>query len=416
MSKQWTTERRPLSDLKLWDDNPRTLDESGFKDIQTSLDEDGDWGVIAIDTDGTIISGNQRYRALLSKGITEADVKVAPQKLTEKERRRIALRANRTKGKDNWDMLANWDKDDLKAGWFSDEDIDRMFSLEEDEFDAEGEYEAIQEPVAQLGDLYSLGNHRLLCGDVTKLEDVAKLMGGAKANLLFTDPPYNVAYTGGAGGDWKGKPRQGILNDKMSPEEFYDFLFSFCSNVLSHLEGATYICMSSSELHTLHKAFTDAGGHWQTYIIWAKNSFTLSRSDYQHQFEPIMYGFNKSLEDIVKDSNETDDTNLPILYGWHKRHAWYGGRKQGDVWFIDRPTKSKEHPTMKPLALCGKAIVNSSKHGDIVLDTFSGSGSTLLACEQLNRNCYAMELDPKYVDVAIKRWETYTGRKAIKLN
>ena len=194
----------------------------------------------------------------------------------------------------------------------------------------------------------------------------------------------------------------------MSAENFYKFLFDSIKNLIDNTSGAFYICMSSSELHNLWKAFTDCGGHWQTYIVWAKDSFTLSRSDYQHQFEPIMYGLT---EDAINVPEKEADF---ILYGWTK-HEWFGGRKQGDVWMIDRPKRSKEHPTMKPVMLCAKAISNSAPRGSIVLDTFGGSGSTLTACEKLNRRGLMMELDPLYCEVIIKRWEEFSGAKAEKL-
>jgi len=157
------------------------------------------------------------------------------------------------------------------------------------------------------------------------------------------------------------------------------------------------------------------GGHWQTYIIWAKDRFTLSRSDYQHQFEPILYGLSEQKAEEVENSETAEDFDgLPIMYGWNK-HNWYGGRKQGDVWKIERPSTSKEHPTMKPIKLCARAIRNSSMPGDVVVDVFGGSGSTLMACEEINRKCFMMELDPQYIDVIIRRWELFTGRKAKKL-
>ena len=171
--------------------------------------------------------------------------------------------------------------------------------------------------------------------------------------------------------------------------------------------------MSSSELHNLWKAFTDAGGHWQTYVIWAKDAFTLSRSDYQHQFEPILHGLTD--EAVEAAENEVDEDKLPIMYGW-SRHQWYGGRKQGDVWRFDRPKISKEHPTMKPLALCAKAIVNSTLSKGLVLDVFGGSGSTMMACEQLDRSCYMMELDSRYIDVIVSRLCRFTGNSRVILN
>jgi DNA modification methylase len=211
------------------------------------------------------------------------------------------------------------------------------------------------------------------------------------------------------GGNGNQHKRDKILNDKMSSDQFYAFLYSAISNLVSVTDGAFYVCMSSSELHSLWRAFTASGGHWQTYIIWAKDSFTLSRSDYQHQFEPIMYGLTES--EAQRAINEVDEDKLPIMYGWTK-HEWYGGRKQGDVWRFDRPKISKEHPTMKPVALCAKAIANSSLRESIILDGFGGSGTTLIACEQLDRICYMSELEPKYCDVIRKRYSRFIGKEA----
>lgn len=251
-----------------------------------------------------------------------------------------------------------------------------------------------------------------MCGDSTDSTMVLELMDGKDAHMVFTDPPYNVDYSGGMGGDGTQHKRRKILNDKMSASDFYNFLFAVCKNMLEVCDGGFYICMSSSELHTLHRAFEDNGGHWQTYIIWAKHAFTLSRSDYQHQFEPIMYGLSESeAKKADEDQDKTYDA-LPIMYGWNKYHGWYGGRKQGDVWLIERPTKSPNHPTEKPVTLCARAIRNSSRRGEIVLDLFGGSGSTMVAADGLQRKCYTMEMDPRYCDVIIRRWEHLTGKKA----
>ena len=215
-------------------------------------------------------------------------------------------------------------------------------------------------------------------------------MSGSKAAMTFTDPPYNVNY----GETMKDKLRKNsnkILNDNLG-EVFEPFLEKACKNMLEFTDGAVYICMSSSELHTLQKAFIAAGGHWSTFIIWAKNTFTIGRSDYQRQYEPILYGWREGVN-----------------------HYWCRDRDQGDVWQVDKPSSSPLHPTMKPLALIERAIQNSSQAGDKVLDTFLGSGSTLIACERTGRICYGMELEPLYVDVAVMRWESFTGEKAKRL-
>jgi DNA modification methylase len=205
--------------------------------------------------------------------------------------------------------------------------------------------------------------------------------------MTFTDPPYNVDYGSSAKDKLRGNKRK-ILNDDLG-SGFEAFLHEACVNVLSVTKGACYICMSSSELHTLQRAFTAAGGKWSTFVIWAKHTFTLCRADYQRQYEPMLYGW--------KDGSD---------------HYWCGARDQGDVWFIDKPARNDLHPTMKPVALVERAIRNSSKSRDIVLDPFGGSGSTLIACEKTGRQARLVELDPKYVDTAVERWQRFTGHRA----
>jgi DNA modification methylase len=200
--------------------------------------------------------------------------------------------------------------------------------------------------------------------------------------MVFTDPPYNVDYEG------KTAKKLKIGNDALGGS-FYDFLRTVSANILEVTKGAVYICMSSSELHTLHQAFTDAGGHWSTFIVWAKHHFTLGRSDYQRQYEPILYGWRKGID-----------------------HFWCGDRDQGDVWFIKRPAASTQHPTIKPAELVERAIRNSSKTRDTILDPFGGSGTTLIACEKSSRQSRLIELEPKYCDVIVRRWQAFTGKEA----
>jgi DNA modification methylase len=242
--------------------------------------------------------------------------------------------------------------------------------------------------VSRLGELWLLGPHRLLCGDATVITDLDRLMAGCKADLCFTDSPFNVDYAGGVGAEKAGKGRR-ILNDALG-DGFERFLYNACTLIIAHTAGAIYMCMSSSELHTLQKAFVAAGGHWSTFIIWAKDRFTLGRSDYQRQFEPILYGWPEGAS-----------------------HHWCGARDQGDVWLIDRPTRNDLHPTMKPVALVERAIRNSSPRGGLVLDPFGGSGTTLIAAERTGRVARLIELDPRYCDVIVKRWQRDAGRVAV---
>jgi DNA modification methylase len=217
------------------------------------------------------------------------------------------------------------------------------------------------------------------------METMHAVLEGAPCDLVFTDLPYNVNYCG------KDARRMKLANDNLG-QEFGDFLLRACRSMLAVSQGPLYICMSSSELHRLYAAFTDAGGHWSTFIIWAKNAFTLGHSDYQRQYEPILYGWPQG-----------------------QAHFWCGRRDRGDVWFVDKPFKNDLHPTTKPVELVERALANSSRAGSIVLDPFAGSGTTLIACENLDRSARVIELDPIYADVILRRWQQYTGGKAVLL-
>jgi DNA modification methylase len=214
------------------------------------------------------------------------------------------------------------------------------------------------------------------------------VLDGQFADMTLTDPPYNVDYGSSAKDKLRGNKRK-ILNDNLG-SDFEAFLHDACANIVSVTKGAIYVCMSSSELHTLQRAFRAAGGKWSTFVIWAKNTFTLGRADYQRQYEPILYGW--------KDGAD---------------HYWCGARDQGDVWFFDKPARNDLHPTMKPVALVERAIRNSSNSRDIVLDPFGGSGSTLIACEKAGRQARLLELDPKYCDVIVRRWQEFSGGTAL---
>jgi DNA modification methylase len=248
--------------------------------------------------------------------------------------------------------------------------------------------ETPEAPVTVPGDVWLLGEHRLLCGDSTQIDAVEKVLSGGLADMTWTDPPYGVNY-GATMKDKLRKKHRRIANDNLGPA-FEPFLRDACANILAVTKGAVYICMSSSELHTLHKAFTEAGGHWSTFVIWAKNTFTMGHADYQRQYEPILYGWKEGTD-----------------------HYWCGARDQGDVWFVKKPIANDLHPTMKPVELVERAIRNSSKSRDTVLDPFAGSGSTLIACEKTGRQARLIELEPKYCDVIIRRFEEFSGKRAV---
>ena len=256
----------------------------------------------------------------------------------------------------------------------------------EDDFDAEEALDVIEEPQTNPGDVYLLGRHRLMCGDSTKTEDVTKLMDGSSASLLLTDPPYNVDYEGSAGK---------IQNDNMEDGAFRSFLRDAFSEADKHMQpGATfYIWHADSEAYNFHGACRDVGWNVRQRLVWNKNALVLGRQDYQWKHEPCIYGWKEGAA-----------------------HRWYSDRKQTTVLEFDKPQRSEEHPTMKPVPLFAYQIKNNTQPGDAVLDLFGGSGTTLIACEQIGRMAYVMELDPHFCDVIVRRWEMLTGDKAVKTN
>lgn len=382
--------------------NSRTHSEEQIKQIQSSIREFGFINPVLIDSNFGIIAGHARVLAAKAEGMKEVPC-VFVDHLTEAQKKAYILADNKLA------LNAGWDEDMLKVEM--EELKDMNFNLELTGFDAGeiaelllGEPDEVTEddfdieppavPISKLGDVYQLGLHRLMCGDSTSSEDVKKLMDGKKARFVFTDPPWNVDY----GADTKHpswKPRQ-ILNDHMSTEDFGAFLYAAFAAMkeVSERGCMTYIVMSAQEWGNMMNVLTRLDYHWSSTIIWKKDSLVLSRKDYHTQYEPIWYGWLAG------------DARLCPLED----------RKQTDVWEIDRPKKSDDHPTMKPIELVVRAIKNSSLIGDTVLDLFGGSGTTLIAAEQTKRACNMMELDPKYVDVIITRWETLTGKKAVLLS
>lgn len=428
-----------IKDLKPAPFNPRRIQKHDYEALIKSIGGFGDLsGVVFNKRTGELVGGHQRieaYKALggeieLTEALDEPNsvgtvargyVTIKDEKFAYRvvdwplEKEKLAnLAANRVQGEWDDDRLAELiyeikDDPSLDLAGFTEKEITEILATVSDTGDGEDDADLTppspEDTKTKPGDLYELGDHRLLCGDTTNMDHFVELMNGQRAQMVFTDPPYNIGYTGGANSD-----RKKIANDKMSSKEFYQFLSDCVGNMIAVTDGAFYICMSAIELHTLHKAFVDNGGVWKAYIIWAKHKFTLGGSDYQHQYEPIMYGVS-DIEAAKFDDPDAQVDGLPILYGYSK-HDWYGGRKQGDVWMVERPLKSPDHPTEKPVTLPIRAIRNSSKRGEIVFDGFLGSGTTLIAAEQVQRRCYSMELDPAYCDVVVRRWEHLTGKQA----
>ncbi|MDH3662392.1 MAG: site-specific DNA-methyltransferase [Alphaproteobacteria bacterium] len=417
----------PIERLRPYDRNPRTHSDDQVAQIAASMVEFGWTNPILIDETDGILAGHGRLQAAKHLGLSEVPV-VQLSHLTEAQKRAYVIADNQLALQAGWDeqLLAeemSWLRDqeiDLDVVGFDANEIDRLLALVEGETAAaETEDEAPElpeDPITRPGDLWIMGDHRLLCGDATVLGDVERVLDGQLADLTWTDPPYNVDYANTPKDKQRGTHRP-ILNlsgyiprrsrranggkprypvpwggvgfiDNLG-EGFEAFLYDACLNILTVTKGAAYIAMSSSELHTLQRAFTAAGGKWSTFVIWAKNTFTLGRADYQRQYEPMLYGW--------KDGAD---------------HYWCGARDQGDVWFFDKPVKNDLHPTMKPVALIERAIRNSSKSRDIVLDPFGGSGSTLIAAEKAGRHARLVELDPKYCDVIVRRWQEFSGGKA----
>jgi DNA modification methylase len=387
----------PVGKLVPYDKNPRTHSTEQVNQIAASIAEFGFLNPILVDTTAGIIAGHGRLQAAKQLGLAQVPVVVLDH-LTDAQKRAYVIADNKLALNAGWDedllrseMAALAAEDfDLPVIGFSDEELAGLLAepnVVEGQTDEDAVPEAPEIPVSKPGDLWRLGNHLLLCGDSTVLANVERVLHGALADMVFTDPPYNVDYGNAAKDKMRGNKRT-IMNDNLG-EGFEKFLYDACVNMLTVCKGALYVCMSSSELHSLQKAFTEAGGRWSTFVIWAKNTFTLGRADYQRQYEPILYGWKQGTD-----------------------HYWCGARDQGDVWFVNKPVRNELHPTMKPVELVERAINNSSKSRDIVLDCFGGSGTTLIACEKLNRQCRMIELDPKYVDVIVKRWEEFTGRKA----
>jgi DNA modification methylase len=342
---------------------------------------------------GNIVGGHQRFKILKQMGYEEIDCVVI--NLDEQREKALNIALNKIQGEFDIPKLAEVLKDleangiNFEITGFERPEVDKLYQqvmrttgkIVEDDFDAEKEAEQIAEPITKNGDIWLLGNHRLMCGDSTDLGAVAVLTDGRKMQMVFTDPPWNVDYGGASHPSWK---QRSIMNDKMSEEDFYKFLFSAFKAMASVSEpGAmTYVVMSAQEWGSVMTAMKEAGYHWSSSIIWAKDRLVLSRKDYHTQYEPIWYGW---------------------LDG-EKRLCPLQDRNQSDLWQFERPSKSTEHPTMKPIALAAKAVSNSSRTGDAVLDLFGGSGTTLLACEQCGRVNYSMELDPKYCDVIVTRY------------
>ena len=374
--------------------NPRFCKDHKFVQLKQSIRDDPEMlqlrEVIAVDYNGelVVIAGNMRLNACLELGIKEVPCKILPQDTPVDKLKAITIKDNIGYGEHDWDALANeWDVEEL-AHWGLDLPLD--FEADETELEAEEDNYEVPEQIETdivLGDLFEIGEHRLLCGDSTDSDAVARLMNGNKADMVFTDPPYNVNYQGSNG--------LKIENDNKSDSDFYKFLYDAFLNYEINLKngGAIYIAHADLEGLNFRKAFVDVGFKLRSTIIWNKNALVMGRSDYHWKHEPILYGWKEGAS-----------------------HKWNGDRKQTTVWDCQKPSKNGEHPTMKPIELVSIAINNSSYNNDLVTDLFLGSGSTMVASHQLKRKCYGMELDSKYCQVIIDRMRKLDPTIVIKRN
>ena len=389
-------------ELKPYEKNTRKHAPEDIEQIKASIEADGFNDPIGIwGEENLIVEGHGRQIAAIEMGLDKVPC-IRLDHMTDTQRRDYAIRYNRTAELSGWDFgkleeeIAALEIEgvDLSGLKFDFENVEIGGGNTEANIVEDEPPEPPETPIVKRGDVWQLGRHRLMCGDSTIIDDVKLLMGGCKAKMVFTDPPWNVNY-GAEENHPSWKPRQ-ILNDFMGTDDFKNFMDSAfrCMNEASEPGCMTYVVMSAQEWGNMMLTLALNDYHWSSTIIWNKDQLVLSRKDYHTKYEPIWYGW------------KSGEARLHPLED----------RKQCDVWDFDRPKVSVEHPTMKPVALVARAIQNSSNRGDPVLDLFGGSGTTLIACEETERNCFMMELDPHYVDVIIKRWENLTGEKAVLLN
>ena len=387
-------EKKHIETLLPADYNPRKdlqPGDSEYEKLKRSIEQFGYVEpVIWNKSTSRVVGGHQRLKILKDMGHTELDCVVI--EINEDKEKALNIALNKINGE--------WDKEklvllitelqgedfDISLTGFDPAEIDDLFKdtlaegIHDDDFDVEGELE--KPAITKAGDLYKLGKHRLVCGDSTKKETFELLMGDRKAHLVVTDPPYNVNYEGSAGK---------IKNDNMSNDSFFTFLLAAFENTIAHMadDASIYVFHADTEGLNFRKAFSEAGFYLSGTCIWKKQSLVLGRSPYQWRHEPVLFGWKKK-----------------------GKHLWYSGRKESTIWEFDKPKRSKDHPTMKPVALLAYPIMNSSMSNTVVLDPFGGSGSTLVACEQTERSCCTIELDEKYCDVIVKRYIELIGSSA----
>jgi DNA modification methylase len=388
-------EQCPTDRLRKFDRNARTHSEAQINQIAASIREFGFVNPVLIGPDDTIIAGHARLLAARTLNMSTIPVIVLSH-LSVVQRRALVIADNQLA------LTAGWDEDMLRTELaalkdepfglqllgFDDAELARLLAADSQQpgpQDPDAAPAVPQTPVTAPGDLWVLGDHRLLCGDATRREVIDMVLSGGQADMVFADPPDHVSPEGKI-------CRNATISENCALREGYQgFLEAACANLIAVCPGAIYVCGSSSEFHTLRQAFTAAGGHWSAFVIWAEPGFTPGQSDYSRQYQPILYGWREGSD-----------------------HYWCGARDQGDVWMIPRLVATPQHLAMKPVELIERAVENSSRRGDTVLDPFAGSGSTLIACERRQRRARLIEVDPLCTDGICQRWEQYTGQPAIR--
>lgn len=400
-----------ISELKPAEYNPRKMTAKQEEDLTKSVKEFGLVDPIIVNRhkgrENMVVGGHQRLKIAQKLGYMEIPVVYVDLEL--KREKELNLRLNKNTGEWDWDLLKNFEEDFLLNAGFDNIEVDKIFQekVEEDDFDVEMEAKKIKKPKSQKGGIYELGEHRLMCGDSTSEENTKRLMAGELANMIFTDPPYNVNYSYHSD-KYQGKT---IFNDNLSDDEFYNFLLAAFKNIerFSHKQMAWYIFCGYSTEPIFRKAIDAAGLYFQQQIIWLKEHFVLARGQAYHRgYEPVLYG-KKKKGTAYRNKEMTKASDILDL-------DFEKFQDRLDVWYIHRDKiNTYNHPTQKPVRISERAIKMSSKRHDIVLDLFGGGGGSLIACEQLKRRGRIMELDPVYCDVIIKRYEQFTGKKAKKI-
>lgn len=416
---QWSTEKRKVKDLIPYEGNPRVLSEFQKEKLMESLQRFNLVEIPAIDTDNKIIAGHQRIKIMLliGRGDEEIDVRIPNRKLTTKEFTEYNLRSNRNTGDWNYDLLKDLDIELLMDVGFDDADLahiwDEQFGISDDEFNTDEELVSIKEPKTKIGDMYRLGRHRLLCGDATDSTDVDRLLKGAKVDLVYCDPPYNISlnYNKGIG---SRKGYGGKTDDSKSDDEYSNFLVKTIQNLLKHTKKNChffYWC-DQKYIGLLQSIYTQLGIVNKRVCLWIKNNANMTpQIAFSKVYEPCVYGtigspylsptatkFTEILNKDIDTGNRTIDDILDLL----------------DIWLVKRiPGQDYEHPTEKPVTLHEKPLRRCTKPGGVVVDLFGGSGGTLIACEQMNRTCFMMEIEPIFCDLIIKRYEKLTGEEAV---